>query len=75
MNLTKEQVQSALAAGLALTNTESETPVPMKHASGALILHQLLIAIGSGQVQLLSQPAKPPSEDPPKDPADEDDDD
>ena len=64
MNMTKEQVQVAIAAGLALTNPESEAPIPMKHASGAVILHQLLLAIGSGQVRLESatpdQPPKPP---------------
>ncbi len=54
MNMTKEQVQVAIAAGLALTNPESEAPIPMKHASGAVILHQLLLAIGSGQVRLES---------------------
>lgn len=54
MNMTKEQVQAAIAAGLALTSPESETSIPMKHASGAVILHQLLLAIGSGQVRLES---------------------
>ncbi len=52
MNMTKEQVQAGIAAGLALTGPESETSIPMKHASGAVILHQLLLAIGSGQVRL-----------------------
>ena len=52
MNMTKEQVQVALAAGLYLTNPEGDTPVAMKYAAGATILHQLLLAIGSGQVQL-----------------------
>jgi len=52
MNMTKEQVQAALGAGLALTNPESEVNIPMKHASGAVILHQLLLGIASGQVQL-----------------------
>lgn len=65
MNMTKEQVQAAIAAGLAITNPESEILLPMKHASGAVILHQLLLAIGSGQVQLNSAeqppaPGKPP---------------
>lgn len=52
MNMTKEQVNAGIAAGLALTNPESDTPIPMKHASGAVILHQLLLGIASGQVQL-----------------------
>lgn len=63
MNMTKEQVQAALAAGLALTNPESEVSVPMKHAAGATILHQLLLAIASGQVQLNSaNPNQPPAD-------------
>ena len=54
MNMTKKQVQAAIAAGLSLTSPESESLVTMKHASGAVILHQLLLAIGSGQVRLES---------------------
>lgn len=64
MNMTKEQVQAALGAGLALTNPESEAPIPMKHAAGATILHQLLLAIASGQVQLNSAPTDAPPADP-----------
>lgn len=52
MNMTKEQINAGVAAGLALTNPESDALVPMKHASGAVILHQLLLGIASGQVQL-----------------------
>ena len=66
MNMSKEQVQAGLAAGLELTNPDSEALVPMKHAAGATILHQLLLAIASGQVQLKSNDAekpKPESED------------
>lgn len=68
MNMTKEQVNTAIAAGLALTNPESEAPIPMKHASGAVILHQLLIAIASGQVQLsaVDPNAKAPPPPPPR---------
>lgn len=54
MNMTNEQVQAAIGAGLALTNPESDTTVPMKHAAGATILHQLLLGIASGQVRLES---------------------
>lgn len=66
MNMTQEQVQAALGAGLALTNPESEAPIPMKHASGAVLLHQLLLAIASGQVALNAvdpnaDPRKPPA--------------
>lgn len=57
MNMTNEQVQVALAAGLALTNPDGDTVVAMKYAAGATILHQLLLAIGSGQVQLQSAEA------------------
>jgi len=52
MKINKEQVQAALAAGIALTNPESETAIPMKHAAGAVILHQVLLSIASGQTLL-----------------------
>lgn len=65
MNLTIEQVNAAVAAGLAMTNEESDTPVPMKFAAGAVILHQVLLGIASGQLALravekAASPNKPP---------------
>lgn len=71
MNYTKEQVQAAVAAGLAMTNPESQQPVPMCFAAGALILHQLLLSVGNGSLALVNTappkdpkapnpPAKPP---------------
>lgn len=62
MNMTKEQVQAAIGAGLAMTSPESDVPVPMKFASGAVILHQLLLALGSGQIQLTNAEAPPEAE-------------
>ena len=70
-NYTKEQVQAAVAAGLAMTNPESQQPVPMCFAAGALILHQLLLNIGNGSFVINhavppkdpkapNPPAKPP---------------
>ncbi|KKL16930.1 hypothetical protein LCGC14_2490660 [marine sediment metagenome] len=65
MNLTKEQVEIALAAGLSLTNPESDLlEVFRKHAAGVMILRQLLMGIGSGEIALSPatqlDPAAPP---------------
>lgn len=65
MNLTLEQVNAAVAAGLAMTNEESDAPVPMKFAAGAVILHQVLLGIASGQL-LLRTVEKPVTDTPPK---------
>ncbi len=55
MNFTKEQVEVGLAAGLALTNPESDLlEVFRKHAAGVMILRQLLMGIGSGEIALSS---------------------
>lgn len=60
-NYTKEQVQAAVGAGLAMTNPESQQPVPMCFAAGALILHQLLLEIGNGSLAIVgTTPAKDP---------------
>ena len=70
MNLTKEQVSAGVSAGLALTNPESELMIPVKHATGVLVLHQLLIGIASGKVRLEAASAEapePPAAAPPND--------
>lgn len=56
MNLTKQQVEAAINAGLAVTDPTSETLIAMKHAPGLLILRGLLQAIGSGAIALQSVP-------------------
>lgn len=53
MDLIKEQVQAGIAAGLALTDPESDIQVPMKHCAGALILRDLLISLGGGALALV----------------------
>ena len=68
MNFTLEQVNAAIAAGLSMTNEESDVPVPMKFAAGAVILHQLLLGIASGQL-LLRAVELPATDTPPKIPA------
>ncbi len=68
---TKEQVQAAVGAGLAMTDPKSQAPVPMCFAAGALILHQLLLEVGNGSLTIIgttppkdpkkpNPPAKPP---------------
>lgn len=61
---TSEQLTAAIAAGLALSNPESESVVPVKFAGGVLILHQLLLALGSGRLGIV--PVTPPKD--PKEP-------
>ncbi len=65
MNLTKEQVETAIGTGLALTNPESDQMIPVKLAAGVLILRQLLIGIGGGQITLaaatVEDPGTPPA--------------
>lgn len=64
MNFTKEQVELSLNAGLALTNPESDLlEVFRKHAPGVLMLRQLLIGIGQGEIAL--SPATAPDPDVP----------
>jgi len=60
---TSEQLAAAIAAGLALSNPESEQLLPVKLAAGVLILHQLMLSMGSGQIGIV--PVKP-KEDPKK---------
>ena len=70
MELTREQVNVGIAAGLALTNPEDDKLYcPMKHCAGALVLRQLLMSLASGQIGLQStmqqeapQPPQPPKE-------------
>lgn len=60
MPYTKEQVQAAVGAGLAMTDPKSQAPVPMCFAAGALILHQLLLQVGNGSLALV--PVAPPKD-------------
>ena len=63
MNFTKEQVQVALNAGLALMNPESDLlEVFRKHAAGILMLRQLLIGIGQGEIVLSSATVPDPAD-------------
>lgn len=64
MNLTKEQLNAGVNAGLAITSPDSEMMVPVKHAAGIMVLHQLLIGIASGQVKLEAVPAEAPTQAP-----------
>ncbi len=68
---TPVQLQAAIAAGLTLSSPESEAVLPVKLAGGVLILHQLLLALGSGKLGIVpvipkkdpkapNPPAKPP---------------
>ena len=67
MQITRQQLEVAVAAGLTLTNPESETLVPIKFTKGVEILHQILIGIGSGQL-LLRAVEQPATATPPKPP-------
>ena len=71
MELTREQVNVGIAAGLALTNPEDDRLyVPMKHAAGSLVLRQLLMSLASGQIGLTAtmQQGAPEGEKPPATP-------
>lgn len=64
MNLTKEQVQAGIAAGLALTDPDGDVQVPMKFCAGTLVLRELLLSLGSGNLALvptMQQNAPPPA--------------
>lgn len=52
MNISKEQVELAIGAGLAVIGEKADTAIPAKYITGIQILRQLLILIGSGQVAL-----------------------
>ena len=65
MELTREQVNVGIAAGLALTNPDDDRLyVPMKHAAGSLVLRQLLMLLAGGQLGLTStmQQEAPPGD-------------
>ncbi len=70
MDLTREQVNVGIAAGLALTNPEDERLYcPMKHLAGTLVLRQLLMSLASGRIGLtatMQEGAKTPPATPPK---------
>ncbi len=74
MELTREQVNVGIAAGLALTNPEDDKLyVPVKHCAGTLVLRQLLLSLASGKIGLTATmqegAKKPPVEPPVKPPA------
>lgn len=61
MNLTQEQINAGVSAGLALTNPEEDKIyVPMKHAAGALILRTLMVSLANGELSLQSVPGMAP---------------
>ncbi len=65
MNISSEQLNAAMQAAEALTNPKDEkVMVPMRHAAGALILHQLSIAMQNGEFALApaGQEEKPPGD-------------
>lgn len=65
MNLTKPQVEAAIAAGLAVTDPESETLIAMKYAPGLLVLRGLLQAIAQGSLALKAVEGMAPGAPPP----------
>ncbi len=57
MKLTQQQLNAALAAGLVLTNpAQSETPLPVKHSAGVLVLYEVLSALATGKLMLIQNP-------------------
>lgn len=62
----KQQIEIALAAGLALTDPNTDLlEVFRKHAMGVQLLRQLLIQIGSGQIALSATTVEDPTGAPP----------
>ena len=62
MELTREQVNVGISAGLALTNPDDDRLyVPMKHCAGALVLRQLLMSLANGQIGLQSTMQEAPA--------------
>ncbi len=69
MELTREQVNVGIAAGLALTNPEDDKLyVPVKHCAGTLVLRQLLLSLASGKLGLTSTMQEAPTPEPPEPP-------
>lgn len=64
MNITQEQMQAAVTAGLVMSDPKSELMVPLKHAGGMLILHQVLASIAQGEL-IISQAPDPKDREPP----------
>lgn len=63
MNISSEQLAAAMIAAVALTNPEDDRCyVPMRHAAGALILHQLAQAMQNGEFALAPAGGKPEEE-------------
>ena len=72
MNISKEQVESALHAGMAMTDPgDDRVFVAMKHAGGALILRSIMAGLLQGELAIVptmqeENPPAPPAEKPPK---------
>lgn len=52
MNISSEQMTAAINSGLVITDPASEIAVPLKHAGGVLILHQVLLAVAKGELTI-----------------------
>ncbi len=69
--MNKQQVETAVGAGLELLGDESEITIPTKLNDGIFFLKQLLMLIGSGQMALQPTVQTPPGglpDTPPKQP-------
>jgi hypothetical protein len=53
MNISNEQLKAAINSGLVITDPASEVAVPLKHAGGVLILHQVLLAVAKGELTIV----------------------
>lgn len=78
--MNKQQVETALGAGLELLGDKSELAIPVRLNDGVFMLKQLLMAIANGQLGLTPvNPTPPeltpvdPDIDPPADPEDPED--
>ena len=65
MNISKEQVELAISAGLELLGPESEVAVPAKLNDGVFLLKQLLRGIATGGIGLTPTTKQPPADTPP----------
>lgn len=73
MQLTQQQLEAALAAGLYLTNPlQGNSNLPGKHWAGGLVLHEILSGIASGQLAIVNSPVQ--KEEDPEDPETPEDD-